>query len=234
MDETPTEENVLTEPDAPESDSELENAPDGESPADEPATPQEPNEGDDDATTPAPQTEAELNKQREQLARSSATWRRRVSDVLGEDAEHLVACPLCEPDIPGFMFPPELVTPWSDEHAQLLAVLRDGGETVYAEATDVHRCGACDGYGKNLTGSRVPGQETKACAQCSGFGYTPPPGASENGSGRAEVTQVPVFAGVNAPMMEEKDVWGSPRTLPDGQLNPNFGKMPQYKDATLP
>jgi hypothetical protein len=30
------------------------------------------------------------------------------------------------------------------------------------------------------------------------------------------------------------DVWGSPKLLPDGQENPNYGKMPQYKNPTLP
>ena len=30
------------------------------------------------------------------------------------------------------------------------------------------------------------------------------------------------------------DIWGSPRLLDDGQENPNYGKMVQYKNPELP
>lgn len=222
------------EPEDAVSDSEPENAPDEESPEETPAGPHEPNGGDSEPAEAAPQTERELEEQRGKLARSAATWRRRVNEVLGETALHLQSCPLCEPDIPGFMFPPELVTPYDEVQARLLEVLKEPDQPFLNDATDADRCANCLGYGKVRTGSKVPGQETKACSVCRGFGYTPPPGVDTNGSAGGQVERVAAFASGDAPLTEDADVWGSPRILPDGQMNPNYGKMPQYKDATLP
>jgi hypothetical protein len=35
-------------------------------------------------------------------------------------------------------------------------------------------------------------------------------------------------------VVADADAWGSPRLLDDGQENPNYGRMPQYKDKSLP
>jgi hypothetical protein len=32
----------------------------------------------------------------------------------------------------------------------------------------------------------------------------------------------------------DSDPWGSPRLLHDGQPNPNYGRMPQYRDPNFP
>lgn len=209
----------------PETEPEDEPEAEPETPEDEPGAAAEPAAGE---------TEQELEAKRRKLATSALTWRNRVSAVLGEEALFLVPCELCEPDIPGFHFPAELMQPASELHARLLDVLKTPRAPDFNQAGDVSMCTACDGWGSVKTGSRKAGQETKACPSCRGFGYRPPPGVAPSGAG--DEGQVLPFAPTSdGPMVtEDKDAWGSPRLLEDGQENPNYGRMPQYKDPALP
>ena len=180
------------------------------------------------------ETEAELEEKRKKLAASATTWRNRVSAVLGEEAQFLVPCELCEPDIPGFHFPAEVMQPTSETHARLLEVLKPPVEPEYKAAGDVARCIHCDGLGKVTTGSRNPAQRLKTCVPCNGFGYQPPPGTPA-GAPAAAVTPGAGAPSAEGPaVVEDADAWGSPRLLADGQENPNYGRMPQYKDPALP
>ena len=170
--------------------------------------------------------EAKLKK----LSQSAQTFRRRVSDVLGDDAVALVPCELCMPEIPGFHFDLSIMQPMDDTQARLISILKTPGAPEYVAAPDVRRCEACKGYGKGQTGSLVPGQETKVCTACAGFGFVPPPGSTTG----APDTSVIHTGNPDPGVQEDSDPWGSPRILPDGQINPNYGKMPQYKEASLP
>src|SRR5205823_5221567 len=91
-----------------------------------------------------------------------------------------------------------------------------------------------DGEGKTATGSRVSGNDWRICPKCHGFGYTPPPEQGTNGAGAASEFHAPV--GEHASPLEEpdNDVAGEPRLLPDGRVNPNYGKWPQYKVLVQP
>jgi hypothetical protein len=197
----------------------------------------EAHEGDETADVAQPvdaETLAQLEAKRKKLAQSATNWRNRVSELLGEEAQFLVPCELCEPDIPGFHFPAELVQPWSEQHARLLDVLRSPAALEYVAATDVRTCDTCNGHGKTTTGSRVPSHEAKVCAACNGYGYVPPPGVTRT-PGADGVTPPTLAPAPEGPaVVEDADAWGSPRLLPDGRENPNYGKMPQYKDGTLP
>jgi hypothetical protein len=202
--------------------------------AEDDETQQEATDGQESASLERLATPEELEAQRTKLQRSATTWRNRVSDVLGEDAQLLVACELCEPDIPGFHFPADVMRPYDDQHARLIAVLRDQVGPDYPEASDVARCETCAGYGNVRTGSRVAGRETKTCATCVGYGYVPPPSLDRNGPAPAGQSPELVAVGTSPGLQDDADAWGSPRLLPDGRDNPNYGKMPQYKDAALP
>lgn len=170
----------------------------------------------------------------EKLARSATTWRNRVSTVLGEDAAYLVPCELCEPDIPGFHWPAELMQPANALQARLVEVLSGPAEPDYRTDPVTETCPDCDGWGKTSTGSRVATHQTRACPTCKAYGYVPPPGAPQNGPTEGAAVPALVAAEPSEATREDADVWGSPRLLDDGQQNPNFGKMPQYKDANLP
>jgi hypothetical protein len=210
---------------------------------DEPETPSEPEpEQGDEPEQPEPPQEPEptglsieeLEKVRKKLDTSATTWRNRVSDLLGEEAQMLVPCELCDPLIPGFHWPPELEQPRDDRHAHLLDVLRTPDSPDYSPAQHVRRCQLCDGWGVVLSGSRVAGKGQVKCQMCKGNGFVgdaimPTEAPPQNGVPEVE------FPEDTGPLVRsDEDSWGSPRLLPDGQENPNWGRMPQYKDKSLP
>jgi hypothetical protein len=199
-------------------------------------------EGEDDdapdaaqaAVETPPSTQADIEGKLKKIATSAQTFRRRVDDLLGEDAQHLVACELCEPEIPGFHWPAELAQPRDETHARLLDVLRSPAAPDYVAASGMRTCEVCQGWGKVKTGSRVAGQEITACPTCRAFGYVPPPGSVQGEVFTADGDGGSVNAPTDFGPQADADPWGSPRVMPDGQLNPNYGRMPQYKDDSLP
>jgi hypothetical protein len=119
-------------------------------------------------------------------------------------------------------------------HAHQLDVLRTPDAPEYHQAQHVRRCQLCDGWGVVLSGSRVAGKGQVKCQLCKGNGFVGDaviPGNEPPQNGEVEVE----FPEDTGPLVtEDTDVWGSPRILDDGQENPNYGKMPQYKDKSLP
>lgn len=213
---------------------------------DTPAEPDEDAETDEemdadvdvDAPTPTPapemMTERQLEEASKKLEQSAKTWRSRVETILGEAANDLVPCELCNPIIPGFHFPAELEQPRDDQHARLLEVLRTPSAPEFQLATHVRRCGTCDGYGQVLSGSKVPGKERVTCPTCKGNGFqgqgdVPSQPQTQPGNGQVE------FPADTQPLtQDDNDAWGSPRLLDDGQENPNYGRAPSYKNPSLP
>lgn len=189
---------------------------------------------DPPAAATTAQTEREMEEKFKKLGKAADTWIAKVPALLGDDAQAFVRCELCLPDVPGFHLPPEMMEASSDEHARLIEVLRTPSSPEYVQSSAFRTCGECEGWGMVTTGSKVPGKERATCATCKGYGYVPPPGAN--------VAAGAVPAGDNGqahelpdgPLLEDADAWGSPRILADGRENPNYGKMPQYKDAGLP
>ncbi len=178
--------------------------------------------------------EADYERMRKQLERSATTWRNRVSDVLGAEASALVPCELCDPIIPGFHWPAEVETARDETHARLLEVLRTPQAPEYPENPQTSRCVTCQGWGKVISGSRVAGKELLACPACTGYGYTPPPTPTGNGYADAAGLEPPAVTPPTDIPLPDVDAFGSPRLLPDGQENPNYGRMPAYKLAGLP
>ena len=177
----------------------------------------------------------ELEKVRGQLDRSATTWRNRVSQLLGEEAQFLVPCELCDPMIPGFHWPAEMVTPTNDVQARLLEVVQAPSAPSYEEDPYTRLCTTCNGYGKTKTRSLVPGKTERVCPTCKGLGFqaldAPPVAQAANG----DVSEGQYDLPHEEPLIvDDKDSWGSPKLLPDGQENPNWGRMPQYKNPTLP
>src|SRR2546423_12194395 len=76
-------------------------------PTTEPEAPEEPAQ-EPTQVVPEGMSIEELEKVRKKLDQSATTWRNRVSDLLGEEAQMLVPCELCDPLIPGFHLPPGL------------------------------------------------------------------------------------------------------------------------------
>src|SRR5438132_13293291 len=137
-----------------------------DAPFEEPEPGAEPVEPEEPAQEPAPvvpegMSIEELEKVRKKLDQSATTWRNRVSDLLGEEAQMLVPCELCDPLIPGFHWPPEREQPRDRLHESLLEVLRTPGEPEYLEDPNTRQCGVCGGLGKTRTKGKVPGKKTR-------------------------------------------------------------------------
>jgi hypothetical protein len=199
---------------------------------------QEAEETDSETDTQEPSTDELTPQQREQqrkkLDQSATTWRNRVSQVLGEEAQFLVPCELCDPTIPGFHWPADLEQPRDELHARLIEVLKRGTGPGYVKDPDTEQCDRCKGEGKTETGSNVPGQEYRACTKCKATGFVILRGVTSAAENGAEGPQ-PILAAVGAPtVVADADPWGSPRILEDGRENPNYGRMPQFKDPGLP
>ena len=196
-------------------------------------------EQEEPQTTPEPEApngpnEAQMEAILQKIDRSATTFRNRVSDLLGEQANDLSPCPLCSDGIMGHLFPVEWITPVGELQARLLEVLKTPQAPEYRAAPNVRQCGTCAGWGSVLSGSRVAGKERVLCPTCKGNGFqgevavSNPPTAT-NG----EVVFEPAADAV--PLVDDStDIWGSPKVLDDGQDNPNYGKMPQYKNPSLP
>jgi phage FluMu protein Com len=113
-------------------------------------------------------------------------------------------------------------------------VLRAPAAPEYRPDPYTVECGTCGGWGKTLTKGHVAGKTERVCPTCKGLGFqspdTPQPVTTSNGVG-----EVSFDLPSEEPLVTDgTDVWGSPKLLPDGQENPNYGKMPQYKNPTLP
>lgn len=202
-----------------------------------PETPEAPEEPAPPAEEPpAPQGLSDKERERQQTALDKEAKRHtaRVAELLGDDAADAILCPLCDPQLQGFLYPAALEHPRDDVQARMIQVLLQPHEPEYLDAPHAHRCQDCDGFGVVKSGSRKPGNETVACPTCKALGYVTDPRFAQNGLAPAAESPQLVAVGATEPVIEDQDAWGSPRLLGDGQENPNYGRMPQYKNPNLP
>jgi hypothetical protein len=231
-----TTEETVSDPGVEQADDQPVEAEETEQPEAEPEVPLEEPEPEEPAPPPVPEGMSieELEKVRTKLDTSANTWRRRVHDLLGAEADMLVECELCDPLLPGFHFPADVLQPRDELHARLLDVLRAPAAPEYRPDPFTTECGTCGGWGKTLTKGHVAGKTERVCPTCKGLGFQSPdaPQAVAPSAGNGEV--VYDLPNEEPLVTDGNDVWGSPKLLPDGQENPNYGKMPQYKNPTLP
>lgn len=155
---------VAPEPETPE-EGDLPEEPLGE-PGEEPETPQEPVQ--EPAEAPQGPSEAQMEQQGKDLDRAARAYTDKLVKALGDDLGGWHPCPLCADGYPGIRLP---VMPSPDA---LAAVKAEIGEPVDPPLQDdpySQRCDKCDGWGKVLTGSKVPGRTTAVCADCNGDGW---------------------------------------------------------------
>jgi hypothetical protein len=184
---------------------------DGEQEDDDPAS--QPGDGDGDgepeeaqeppAFEPPPGlTEKELEANYKKIERARTTFHNRISEIMGEDAQQLVACPACSHFVPGLIFPVEF------DDVQKVALWHYMGlpdPNAIEQASDRHECAACKGKGQLRSGSQVPEYAIVNCRACQGKGYTDDvlPVAGTNG------TNVTVTTGLHdqTPPMPEDPAW---------------------------
>lgn len=195
---------------------------------DEPETePQEHPDEPEPEQEPEPEPEPiDVEKAMKQLEREATRHANRVSEIMGEDAQELAVCPLCEIVTPGFVFPQAI----PDEHRDAVIGWLRGGADVPAMEPEpgIEVCDVCNGHGKTLTGSLVPGNDTKPCAKCNTLGWTDPTARSSwlatHPPAAPEQTPQPfVPTVVTAPAVQPpQDTWGRPLGAP------NYGRDPAF------
>lgn len=158
---------------------------DTQTPAETPAEDAEPDE-DDAELNATIEREHDLAAQRQEEAQSIEAQQRdqdakakklgqvashtakRYHDILGDELDGFVICPLCAPWFPGIRLP---VMP---DYETVSAVKVAIGEDPNPPLTNDHysrECDSCAGLGKVLTGSKVQGQTTAQCIPCKGRGW---------------------------------------------------------------
>ena len=130
-----------------------------------PAPPPEP----EDFQAPPGLTERELEANHKKIEKARTTFYNRVSEIMGEDAQHLVNCPACAYFVPGKVFPQEFPDQVKVELWPFLG-LPDPNEI--ADAPDRHMCETCKGRGQLKSGSLIPEYAIVNCRRCKGTGYT--------------------------------------------------------------
>lgn len=205
---------------------------------------EEPEEPETDGEEPEAQAEPEpeppsperldsgltLDEAATKVQASWKTYENAIERNMGSAAKEWHGCPMCAQSmIPGHLrremwgnFPDEI----ADNVKLVLGIAR---AQEYRSDPSAHTCETCDGHGKTATGSKVGEHMTRVCPNCRGYGYMPPPGAQPDPVRVSDQGTTNAVEHVVAPLPSDRDDWGEPRTLPDGTLNDNFGKLPQYK-----
>lgn len=116
-------------------------------------------------------SERDIEQALEKLTREASRHANRISEIMGEDAQALATCPLCEPSIPGFFWPGQVDADKRDAALEALGVSGSGG---LVEDPEAETCDRCHGRGETLTGSLVLTQRTRPCTKCGGNGWTTP------------------------------------------------------------
>lgn len=170
-----------------------------------------------DADAGAPQTEAEIEKARKQLANEAIRHRNRLGEIMGSDADELVPCVLCSPSLAGWRYdvaPDEAVT----KAVRVVIGLPDLEN--YRPSPTEAVCDTCGGLGRVRTFSLVAGEEHKKCDPCNGRGWvttrarTNPDDAIAPSSDGGESAPAPIDDGIR------RDMFGTPEGDPD------FEKLP--------
>lgn len=141
---------------------------------------------EDDTPSIEAQHRDQMAKQKklDQLASHVA---KRYGEILGPDLDGFVACPLCAPWYPGIRL--QVMPEYETVSAVKVAIGEDPDPPL---KQDIHSivCSDCDGLGKVLTGSKVPGNASAQCIACNGTGWQPTDNARKPGT----VTALPVPA----------------------------------------
>jgi len=163
---------------------------------------------------------------------SFTTYRNAAERNLADEWPDWLYCPLCASgSVPGFLNRHDLGRVPDEVTANVQTFLGFAREQEYLQGPGLSTCQACDGRTKVKTGATAGEHMTITCPICKGYGYTPPPGAAAPGNGTAPDVAELVAANIAELDVPDRDNWGEPRVLPDGTLNSNYGKMPQFKSV---
>ena len=220
-----------TEQDIPPEEPEPELAPD-EQEAEEEAAEEE----SQPEPEPEPEPEGRVDEDRAKLAGSLdarfKTYQGHVERTLGDEVTDWMMCPLCASGMaPGFVNRHDLGRVPEEVQGNVTMFLGFQREKKYKQHPGTQTCTTCDGERRLETGAKSGDYMVIDCPICKGYGYTPPPGSALPANGTAPDAATVVAENLADLDTPERDNWGEPRVLPDGTLNANYGKMPQFKSV---
>lgn len=226
MTEPVSPETVAEEPETPQEPSEPETTPE---PAEEEEQAEEAAEEPTEAPAEQGAQQAEWERRFTKSEKRFATYERAVRELYDDDAEYLIPVSISPSAPPGFIYTHDAGRVPDEVKAPILEFFGIAREKDYKPDPETRTCPTCDGEGKTQTGSKVASFATRACPTCGGRGATglDTPAAAPHANGRREEP----FTLTTSGPLEAADVdnWGEPRFLPDGSVNENFGRQPQYK-----
>lgn len=176
-----------------------------EQPDDEPDD--EPGEESDGEPSGSALDEKEIERRQQKLENENVRHAKRLGDIMGDDATALIPCPVCMDGIAGWIYPPDAAPLNPDQVSRIRTVIGLPDYTTFRQADDATTCPACDGLGETITGSHVPGYETKTCSRCNKTGYILTGQHVERVNGAAEP----------APVLTGPTVVGEPANDPEIQ-----------------
>jgi hypothetical protein len=176
----------------------------------------------------------EMERRFKAATKLHATYAKGIARTFEGQTDDLTDCPLCAGLIPGYVLIADAGRVEPATKAAVQAFLGVVPEADYLPHPTAHRCEVCNGLGKVLSGSRVPNNETLICPACNGSGHDGALAGLLNGGVPNEQVAVAVGAVPSLEPPADVDLWGSPRLLPDGRENPNYGKLGNYKDPNYP
>lgn len=226
---------VLAEEAPPDAEPEEEEATEGPPPED----PDAPGPGTTEELPPEPeQAEARSEKEIEQAwkraEKAATTYRNALSRHLGETANSLYTCPMCDPRTPGYFDGALVDDPPDETRKRLFAALVAPDTPDYQTADHVRTCLKCHGWGLLKSGSKLDAHALISCPQCKGVGFENT--TTNTGTNGDAVTFTPSAVSTSTDTMPttDPDAFGHPKLLADGTPNPNYGKMPWELDSRFP
>lgn len=159
-------------------------------------------DGEQPQDAAAPLTEKEIERAYKKLESLRTTNARRIGEILKEDAQVLVPCPVCSGFAPGFVWPREVSPPSEEAVAGMRALMGDAAREQLKPHPDAEPCETCDCLGQVVTPSHVPGYDVVPCPSCSGAGRHLRAATVTNGSTPTPIVTGPTVTGPATPAPE--------------------------------
>ncbi len=160
-------------------------------------------------------TQEDWEKRHARADKAFKTYSNAIGRIYEEEANDYLPCPLCSDSPSGFVHPASVGTFPDEVVGAVMTILGQTSAGTVNKDPYSTVCETCDGWGLVATGSKVPNQETRICADCQGLGYIPTnqPAAVPNGvpsfaAAAGSDNYVPAALGPEAPEVQSLRLQG--------------------------